>query len=88
MNNHMIYVYLFTTIVPQHFDAHQAYTEHVKQQGDGDHGFLKLFQRKYTSSLTVSTLKTMLLFVYLDLTTHLVYTDWSCSYSFASTWRS
>ncbi|KAJ4905704.1 Sugar transporter ERD6-like 14 [Raphanus sativus] len=30
-----------------------AYTEHVKQQGDGDHGFLKLFQRKYTSSLTI-----------------------------------
>ncbi|KAJ0250211.1 Sugar transporter ERD6-like 14 [Hirschfeldia incana] len=30
-----------------------AYTEHVKQQGDGDRGFLKLFQRKYTFSLTI-----------------------------------
>ncbi|KAF8047435.1 hypothetical protein N665_3030s0001 [Sinapis alba] len=30
-----------------------AYTEHVKQQGDSDRGFLKLFQRKYAFSLTI-----------------------------------
>ncbi|KAF8093010.1 hypothetical protein N665_0393s0012 [Sinapis alba] len=30
-----------------------AYTEHVKHQGDGDRGFLKLFQRKYAFSLTI-----------------------------------
>ncbi|XP_013618857.1 PREDICTED: sugar transporter ERD6-like 15 isoform X6 [Brassica oleracea var. oleracea] len=29
------------------------YTEHVKQQEDGDSGFFKLFQRKYAFSLTI-----------------------------------
>ncbi|CAH2071632.1 unnamed protein product [Thlaspi arvense] len=29
------------------------YTEHVKQQEDGDRGFFKLFQRKYAFSLTI-----------------------------------
>lgn len=80
-------MYIFFTT--QYFDDHQAYTEHVKQQGD-DRGFLKLFQRKYAFSLTVITLKTLFLFFFyfLDLINRLVYTDWSCSYSFASTWRS
>lgn len=82
-------MYIFFTA--QYFDDHQAYTEHVKQQGD-DRGFLKLFQRKYAFSLTVILLLLLLIVVVLllllDLITRLVYTDWSCSYSFASTWRS
>ncbi|CAA7054307.1 unnamed protein product [Microthlaspi erraticum] len=32
------------------------YTEHVKQQQDGDRGFFKLFQRKYAFSLTIGVI--------------------------------
>lgn len=48
-----MYIYCFSTLISQHFDDHQEYTKHVKQDIDG-RGFFKLFQRKYALSLTVS----------------------------------
>ncbi|KAF2565162.1 hypothetical protein F2Q70_00016895 [Brassica cretica] len=48
----------FLVIIPLLFFIPESprwldYTEHVKQQEDGDSGFFKLFQRKYAFSLTI-----------------------------------